>query len=115
MNLIKVIKGISCNNLLTYSGFILACGNFIRLLYALYWHEMCGPEFMNRFWFLAVLDTYLIYYFIMRCMNKMVGMGGANVYPDSKNSFKVFMDLMMIVIIVAMNVTWRIYMPSTCP
>jgi hypothetical protein len=96
-------------------GLGLAISSVIRKIYALYFHGLCGPEFTNQIWFLLPVDVYLSFYFWMRCLNKQVGMGGANVYPESSDGWKSFMDLMMMITLVGINVMWHVYMPSTCP
>jgi hypothetical protein len=111
----KFVASIINGNAVPRFGLLLAVSSVIRKIYALHFYELCGSEFINQLWFLFPLDAYLIFYFLMRCLNKQVGMGGANVYSDSSDGWKLFMDLLMMATLLGLNVMWNIYTPSTCP
>jgi hypothetical protein len=114
-SILKFILSICEKNALPRVGMFFALCSLMRKFYALYLFELCGSEFLNQIWFLLPLDAYLLFYFFMRLLNKQVGMGGANVYPDSKNGFKTFVDLLMLTTMFGLNVMWNMYMPSDCP
>jgi hypothetical protein len=115
VSIVKFVSRLIHHDAVPRLGLFLTLSSVARKFFALYSYELCGPEFMNQIWFVLLIEAYLIFYFLMRCRNKQVGIGGANVYPESSNRWKSFMDLMMMVALLGLNIMWGIFMPSTCP